>query len=103
MSHVFYIKTGDTAPSIEATLKIDDVPVDLTTATGVRFKMGDSLDEAAVIVDAAAGKVRYDWTSGQTSTAGTYDAEFEITWTGGGVQTVPSKGYMRIHIADDLD
>jgi hypothetical protein len=104
MSHqVFYIKTGDTAPSVEAILKIDNVPIDLTDATALRFKMSNGLDEVAVIVDAEAGSVRYDWGSGQTSTAGVYDAEFEITWTGGGIQTVPSKGYMKIYVAEDLD
>lgn len=102
MSHVFYIKTGDTAPSVEATLRVEGSVLDLTNATSVRFKMSNGLDEAAVIVDAAGGKVRYDWGSGQTDTAGTFDAEFEIAWTGGGVQTVPSKGYLKVYIAEDL-
>ena len=104
MSHVFYMKTGDTAPSIEATLKKNGVPIDLTDATAVRFKMGDQLDEAAVIVSpATSGQVRYDWGANDADVAGVYDAEFEITWTGGGVQTVPSKGFIRVYIEDDLD
>lgn len=103
MSHVFHIKTGDTAPSVEATLKIGNTIVDLTDAVSVRFKMG-AIDAAAVIVSPpTSGKVRYDWGAGETDVAGTHNAEFEITWTGGGVQTVPSKGYIKVVISEDLD
>jgi hypothetical protein len=106
VSHAFYIKTGDTAPSVEATLKKNGVAIDLTDAASIRFKMRTALplDEPAVIVaPATSGQVRYDWGATETDVKGVYDAEFEITWTGGGVQTVPSRGFIRVYIADDLD
>ena len=65
MSHVFYIKRGDTAPSVEATLRnpgsaqgLPGPAIDLTAATGVRFLMGGGLAQDAGIVGAAAGEVR---------------------------------------------
>jgi hypothetical protein len=55
----FYIKRGDTRPSLYATLTQEGSVVDLTGAT-VRFHMGDVVDAPAVIVEASAGSVRYD-------------------------------------------
>jgi hypothetical protein len=104
VSHVFYIKTGDTAPSIEATLSIEGEAINLTNATGVKFKVpGLGIDAAATVVTAAAGIVRYDWGATDADVAGVFDAEFEITWTGGGVQTVPNKGYIKVYVTEDLD
>lgn len=101
------IKTGDTDPPVEVTLKDDDgVVVDLTGAT-VKFivsKRGVApiVDGAATLVDAAAGSVRYLWTAADTAISGVYMAEWQITWPGGGIQTVPSDGYDTVHIRDDL-
>ena len=38
------------------------------------------------------GTVQYTWAAGDTSTVDTYNVEWEITWTGGGIQTVPNLG-----------
>lgn len=105
MSHVFYIKTGDTAPSIEAVLSVEGVVIDLTNATAVRFKVaGLAIDEPAVVEDPpTAGRVRYDWATDDANQVGVFDAEFEITWTGGGIQTVPNRDYIKIYVTADLD
>lgn len=106
MSAVFYIKRGDRGPSVEATLlgpDPDREPIVLTNASAVRFKMEPSLDEAAVIVSAAEGTVRYDWAASQTDTAGKFKAEFEIEWNDGRLQTVPNRGYIAVYITEDLD
>lgn len=109
MSHVFYIKRGDTAPAVEATLRqpgtaegLPGAPIDLTAATTVRFLMEGGVADDAVIVDAAGGQVRYDWQPGETDVAGTHDAEFEITWGDGRKQTVPNGEYIKVVIAADL-
>lgn len=103
MSNDFYIKRGDQGPSLMATLlDANDAPINLTTADTILFKMGATIDSAVVIVSAAAGTVRYDWDTGDTSRAGVFKAEFEIEWNDGRKQTVPNDGYININIDKDL-
>lgn len=108
MSNEFSIKRNDTMPSIAASLEdSDDSAIDLTGAT-VRFLMtpiGEStakVDAAAIITDAANGKVKYDWQSEDTDTLGTFVAEWEITYSSGGIETVPSNGWTTVRVKEDL-
>lgn len=105
----FYIKQNDTSPSLRAQLKDgDDIPVDLTGAT-IRFHMR-AIGGATAAVDASAqiitpdisGIVQYDWDNGDTATIGSYQAEFEVTFAGGAVETFPNSGYIRVEIIDDI-
>ena len=99
----FYIKRGDRGPSLAATMQDPDgIAIDLTAASAVKFKMGTAVDAEAVIVDADAGTVRYDWDEGDTNVAGTFNAEFEIEWADGRKQTVPNDGYFTVAIGRDL-
>lgn len=108
----FTIKRGDTRPLLDATLSDDDGPVDLTGAT-VRLvvrratpRCGEVgallLKRECEIIDAAAGKVRYAWQPDDTATVGSYAAEFEVAFVGGGLWTFPSAGYVAIIITPDL-
>lgn len=101
----FDIKQGDTEPSIEAEIRdganpTDDEPegpiINLTGYT-VAFnfrperKGGQLRTGSAVVVDAVAGLVRYDFVSGDTDIAGVWDGEFVATRTANGKQrTFPS-------------
>lgn len=102
------MKQGDLRPRYRVQLTSDGNPVDLTTATGVRFlmKVGTTgallVDGVATIVDAATGIVEYAWVAGDTDVSGTYNIEFEVNW-GGEKQTFPSSGYFTLTINDDLD
>lgn len=104
----FSIKAHDTKPSIQATLANGGNAVDLSTATGVKFIMATSpggtvkINSAAVIADAAHGVVRYDWAAADTATPGSYQAEWEVTWSTG-KQTYPTLSYHTIDILADLD
>ena len=105
----FYIKQNDTAPAIRATLNDTDANVtDLTDAT-VRFHMRRvgattiTTDGAAIIVgNAANGIVQYDWESADTAKVNTYQAEFEVTYSDGSIETFPNSSYITVEVTDDL-
>lgn len=103
----FTIKRDDTAPPIEATLqKADGSAVAIEGAT-VRFHMLTMarevvVDQAAEIVDANEGTVRYEWAAGDTDTRGLFLAEWEVTFATGEVETFPNDRHLYIHITGDL-
>lgn len=103
----FEIKKGDRRPRYRVGLTANGGPVDLTGATAVRFmmKLGVSgtlkIDAPAIIVDAETGVVEYHWAVDDTDTAGTFNIEFEVDWSGE-KQTFPSTGYFTATINEDL-
>lgn len=104
----FVMKKGDRRPRYRAALTIDNQPVNLTGATGVRFIMKSSptastakVDAAATVIDANNGIVEYAWTGTDTDTAGEYVIEFEVNWSGE-KQTFPSFNYFTASIQPDL-
>jgi hypothetical protein len=105
----FAIKAHDRLPSIQATFTSGGIPVDLTTATGVTFIMKSTqgntvkVNAAATVVTPASGVVRYDWIAADTDTPGSYQAEWQVTWTGGKKQTFPTLTYHTIDVLADLD
>lgn len=108
MPDVFFLKRGDTGPAIQRQC-LDEAgdPIALAGAT-VRFNMRlrDGAVKvnraAATIVEAATGVVRYAWQAGDTDTAGTYEAEFEITYLDGSIETVPNAGWIEVTITGDI-
>jgi len=102
------IKQNDTSPSIQTQfLDGDGLPVDITGNLGVSFHMRDAagtvkIDTAATVVTAASGIVRYDWLAADTDTAGTFQAEFEVTYSDGKVETFPNASYIEVVITDDI-
>jgi len=101
VSSTFYLKQHDTKPSYAAQLLQDGSAVDLTDAT-VKFHMGSVIDAPATIVDALTGNVRYDWVAADTEVAGTYKAEFEVTFSDGSIQTFPNQDYLQIVIGEEV-
>ena len=101
---------GDTLPELNLTLRdsntaatgkvldADDVstwaPIDLTdTTVRLKFKALGSTDLKSTITMSkhapyTEGKVFMQWPSGVLDTAGTFTGEVEVTYSGGGVQTV---------------
>ena len=104
----FYIKQNDTSPSMLATLQdANDTAVDLTSAS-VRFHLRPisssavKIDAPVTIVTADEGIVRYDWDAADTDTIGSYQAEFEVTYADGSIETFPNDGYIRVEIISDI-
>ena len=60
------------------------------------------MDAAAVNVTPASGEVRYDWSVGDTAEAGSYQAEFEVTYSDGSMETFPNDGHISVKITDDI-
>lgn len=109
MASDFTIKSHDQLPSIQATFSTAQGPVDLSSATSVKFIMkagvGGTIvvNAPAVIVTPASGVVRYDWLTADTATPGDYTAEWQVTWAGGKQQTFPTLTYHTVTILADLD
>ena len=104
----FSIKQNDTSPPIRAILKDGDgVAINLDGAS-VRFHMRvigastTTVDAAATIISSAGGIVQYNWIAADTAAIGSYQAEFEVTYSDSTVETFPNNGYIRVEIIDDI-
>lgn len=98
---------NDTSPSLQANLKdYQGNAINLNGCT-VQFQMV-SLDKTVEVVqpatvqDAAAGLVQYEWQPNDTSTAGTYYVQFEITYGDGAVETYPNNDKLTLIIKPEL-
>lgn len=104
----FNLKQNDRLPIAAAALKNPDGSAVNLAGTAVRFIMrlagstSPKIAAAATITSASTGGVSYGWTAADTDTAGTFQAEFEVTFGGGLIQTYPNTGYLAVSILDDL-
>lgn len=80
--------------------------VDLTGAT-VRFIMGKGnkliTESPANVVNASTGEVEYQLQETDTAIAGTFNAEFEVTFSDGKIKTFPNDGYIEVKITPNID
>lgn len=104
MHNTFVIKRGDTSPSLRYLL-----PSDLSLAGAqVRFQMrridsGTVLDTPADIESVfEPAIVAHLWAPGQTDDPGRYQAEFEVTYSDGAVETFPNRGFITVIIPEDV-
>lgn len=104
----FTIKQNDTSPALQATLQdYAGTAINLVGAS-VRFHM-KSLDSSIVvdapmtITNAAGGVVRYNWQAADTDLAGTYSAEFEVTYSDASIETFPNTDSIAIVITPELN
>lgn len=107
--NVFNVKRDDLLPEPQVTLyDALGAVVDLTTATSVKFLMrlastgAVKVNAAATVVTAGSGVVKYTWAGTDTDTAGSYQAEWEVTWPGGKTQTFPTKGFDTVVVYEDV-
>lgn len=108
MQPTFTIKRGDTGPRLLYSL-MPAAEVDLTGAT-VRFNMRSRaegsvrVNRAPAVIVTAIGTptVAYDWQVGNTAVAELCDAEFEVTYVGGAVETFPNNGFITVVVTGDI-
>lgn len=105
----FTIKKGDTSPSIVATLTdVDGTAINLTDST-VQFHMRNMsnneliVDAAATITDDTGGIVTYDWLTADTSSAGVFSCEFEVTYSDAAIETFPNDEDIIVSIENELN
>ena len=110
-SDTFYIKKGDSAEDLTRTLKdADGNAVDVTSATIVFSMRRDGSKtntvnrQSVTLVTAASGIVKYVWQAGDTALSGKFIAEFEVTYSGGKIQTFPNNEGDKFYVVveDDL-
>lgn len=103
----FSIKVGDTSPAILVELSPSDVDV---SGASVVFNMWDrrtktvKIDRAAATIVAASGpaQLSYAWAVEDTDTEDTFEAEFEVTYVDGSVETFPNDSYIRVNVKSDI-
>lgn len=105
------LKRGDTRPNIVRNLvqTVDgtEVAIDLNDVTSVTLKLkaqtgSSTTTVACTVTDADAGEVTFTPSSTMTTAATTWNAEYEILFADGGIETVPNSGYVTIEIVQDL-
>jgi hypothetical protein len=101
------VKKNDSHDVITYQLENDDnSTVDLTGAS-VNFVMGKKnkliTNAPAVITSATSGIVSYQLAPSDTLIAGTFLAEFVVTFPNGTQKTFPSNGYITVDVEQNLD
>lgn len=121
-SDTLNLVTGDTLPELTFTMRDSNTaaagrvldandettwaPVDLTGAT-VRLRireLGSTTVKSTLlctVTDATAGKVATDFPTGTLDTAGIFEGELEIVFSGGGIQTV--NDLIKFKVRSDFD
>lgn len=103
----FTIKRGDTRPAIRRFFSTDAGPLEIPGGSTVVFSMADALtgrlavDQGLCQIEQGKAVVYY-WQDGDTAVAGLYQAEFEITYADGTVETAPNGGFIVINITPDI-
>ncbi len=107
MANTFFIKRNDTSPAFRRTLKDAAGTVINVTGATILFKattMDDviKINAAADIIDGAGGVVEYVWVTGDTDTAKKYKVEWEVTFSGGAIESFPNDEQDFLQITRDL-
>jgi hypothetical protein len=108
----FTIVQGDTAPPISSRLTDSGEAVNLSNASNVFFHMENRYEKKVIeddlagrvnIVDEASGDVEYVWRPGDTDKIGSYEAEWQVLYNDGKIETFPSRGKVEIEITEQIE
>ena len=107
-NYSFNIKQNDTSPALSVVVADSSGTAINITGASVIFKMravnSSSLkvNSSATITNASNG-VSYTFSASDTDTAGLFQGEFQVTFSGGAIETFPNSEYISINVLDDLD
>jgi hypothetical protein len=62
---------------------------------------GAAVRLASTILDAAGGRVRHSWVSGETAAANNYAGEWEVLWPSSRKQSFPTTGTFFVTVEAD--
>jgi hypothetical protein len=104
---MFIIKQNDTSPAIQVQLTNSSDQNIVLNGASVLFNIKTEsnkflFSKAATVVNSALGIVKYQWTSGDTSTMGVCYGEFQVTYADNTVETFPNDGYIKIKITQEI-
>ena len=105
MTETFYLKRGDTGPSLR--LSLDGATQTLIGAEvtfQMRMRGGARVIDAPAVIESFIGTptVRYDWQPPDTAAAGLFEAEMRVRYANGVIETFPNSGFVLIRIAEDV-
>jgi hypothetical protein len=105
----YVLRRNDAGVTIARTLTDEDGDAISIAGATVRFRMAPIaggatvVDEAATIVgDGTGGQVTYTFAAADSATAGRYLAEWQVTFSGGAIQTFPNGGYEDVLVTPDI-
>lgn len=111
MHSTWYVTENDVGVKIRTQL-LDDLqqPVTLFAVTGVEFHMRlyRTQDEPKVaagvctVIDASQGIVEYAFAAEDTDAPGRYDAEWQVTFGDGSIDTFPKPGKDVVQVDEEL-
>jgi hypothetical protein len=105
MAEQFTIKQNDTSPAIQGTLTTAASLIGATATFSMKNSAGAvAINKAAAVISDVTNKVvQYQWTALNTAIAGEFEAEFELTYADGRVETFPNTDdYIQVTIYDDI-
>ena len=95
-NYSFNIKQNDTSPTLSVVVADSSGTAINITGASVLFKMravnSSSLkvNSSATITNASNGAVSYTFSASDTDTAGLFQGEFQVTFSGGAIETFPN-------------
>lgn len=106
----FTLKRGDSFPVLVAKLReapgrpMDLEGVESVTLTAQNVDNGETVLSAVPLSleDAEDARYVYEWTGAEFAWTGRHQAVVRVQWLNGQRQTLPTKGYIRIDVEDEL-
>jgi len=103
---VYYTAEGNTEPlEVRLTRKRETVGLNGATVTfAMQQRNGDKqITGSANVTDADAGKVEFVWGGSDLDSPGIYDAEFDVTYASGKLQSYPGRETLVVVVRPSVD
>lgn len=106
MTQTFIIKRGDTSPSLKWEITYPNINLDgASVVFNMRGLDGDAAitrAPAEVVPDAPMPTLRYNWLLDDTAEVAKYEAEFEVTYADGSIESFPNDSNIMVCVVRDL-